>query len=156
MPIAIRWIRDFLDGSSEKLVVFARHRAILKRLPREFHRIFVAVDGSVRGKKRQAAVDRFQNDPKIRLFLGNMKAAGHGLNLTAASSVLFLELGWTPAEHEQAEDRVLRIGQEAGSVNVYYLIGRGTVEERILEMLADKRDICGKVLDGVGFEGLLK
>lgn len=147
MAAAKDWISNYLD-SDKKLVVFATHTFVLDELEKEFKSVCVRVDGSVSDKKRQECVDRFQSDEKVRLFLGNTKAAGVGITLTAASDTLTLELGWTPGEHDQAEDRVHRMGQEAESVNAYYLIARGTIEEEIAQLLDQKRQILEQVLDG--------
>ena len=140
---AIEWISDFLE-SGEKLVVFATHKATIHAIEREFGNIAVKIDGSVGGEARQAAVDKFQNDPKVKLFIGNIKAAGVGITLTSASDVIFLELPWTPADLEQSEDRVHRIGQK-NAVNIYYLLGDRTIDENIATMLASKK----KVIDGI-------
>lgn len=148
MPMAKQWVNDWLADSAEdeKIIIFAFHRAIMKQLREAFPQAAL-VDGSVAGRTRQAEVDRFQTDPECRVFLGHLKAAGTGLTLTAAANVLFLEVGWTPAEHDQAEDRALRIGQTK-NVSVYYLVGRNTVEQKILEIIEEKDGICSKILDG--------
>ena len=114
---------------------------------KEFKNIAVKVDGSVTGANRDKAVQAFQNDDNIRLFIGNINAAGVGLTLTAASSVAFIELPWSPALLDQAEDRCHRIGQK-DTVNIYYLLGVDTIEERIVKMLDSKRKILDTVLDG--------
>lgn len=147
MDEACSWIEDYLE-SGRKLVVFAVHQFVLDMLQKKFAKICVRVDGSTSVSKRQDAVDSFQQDAKIRLFLGNIKAAGVGLTLTAASDTLTLELGWTPGLHDQAEDRVHRIGQEADSVTAYYLIAKDTIEEDIATLLDEKRDILKGVMDG--------
>jgi len=147
MKQAIQWIKDFLDSNGQKLVVFAVHKEAVDALMAEFKEQAVKIDGSVSSKKRDEAVNAFQNDPSARLFIGNIQAAGTGLTLTAASSVAFLELPWTPGELVQAEDRCHRIGQ-AGSVNVYYLLADNTIEQKIATMLDNKREVLNAVLDG--------
>lgn len=143
----IDWIKEFLD-SGQKLVVFAVHKFVIDALMEEFNGQAVKVDGSVSGEQRQAAVDAFQTQDNITLFVGNIQAAGVGLTLTAASTTCFLELHWNPGTHDQAEDRVHRIGQEADSVNAYYLLAAGTMEEEIAELIDHKRQVLSQVLDG--------
>lgn len=147
MKQAIQWIHNFID--QEKLVVFCHHKDVVDELMKEFKDIAVKVDGGT--KHRQKAVDAFQNDPSIKLFIGTL-AAIEGLTLTAASSTCFLELWWSPGKHDQGEDRVHRIGQEADSVNAYYLVGVDTIEEDIAELLDEKRGVLASVLDGVEVE----
>lgn len=151
MSSAIAWIRDFLD-SGEKLVVFGTHKATIKQLKKAFGKVCVTLDGSTSTKKREEAVDRFQNDSEVRLFVGNLIAAGTGITLTAASATCFLELGWNPSKHEQAEDRVHRIGQTADAVYAYYLLAEDTVENEIAELLDHKREVLKQVLDGEDVE----
>lgn len=143
---AISWIEDFLDND-EKLVVFCTHKFTVNALMEKFGERAVKIDGSVSSGDRDRAVSRFQNDSNIRLFVGNIQAAGVGLTLTAASTVAFLELPWTPGDVTQAEDRVHRIGQEE-SVNVYYLLAEGTIEERTARLIDKKRKVLDAVLDG--------
>lgn len=147
LDAAIEWIGDYLE-TDKKLVVFAHHTFVLDKLQKHYGDLCVRVDGSVSVPKRQEAVDAFQNREDVRLFLGNIKAAGVAITLTAASDTLTLELGWMPGEHDQAEDRVHRFGQEAESVNAYYLVARETIEEKIADMLDKKRNILSQVLDG--------
>lgn len=146
IPQAVEWIQDVLE-TGEKLVVFATHKFVIKQLMTEFKKLAVKVDGSVSGKNRQLAVDKFQNEPETRLFIGNIKAAGVGITLTAASKVAFLEFPWSPGELSQAIDRLHRIGQK-DSVNVYYLLAEETIEERIATLLDEKREVIEAVLDG--------
>jgi len=151
MNSCIQWIKDFIDND-EKLVVFTTHKEIINELSEAFKNISVKLDGSTSLKNRQLAVDRFQSDDEIRLFLGNVKAAGVGITLTAASSTCFIELPWTVGETDQAEDRVHRIGQEAENVNAYYLLAEDTIEIEIAELLDEKRKVTSAVLDGVDVE----
>lgn len=145
---SLDWIKDHLDING-KLVIFATHKNVIDSLMKELQDYNpVKVDGSVSGQGRQDAVDIFQNDNTCRVFIGNIKAAGVGLTLTAASSVAFLELGWSPGDHDQAEDRIHRIGQEADSVNIYYLLAAESIEEEIAALIDKKRKVLDEILDG--------
>lgn len=156
MKQAMDWVEEMLDANG-KLVLFAEHTAIIDQLMARFGKIAVKIDGSVTGEKRQEAVESFQNNDKIRLLVGNIKAAGEGITLTASHNVAFLEFPWTPAALVQAEDRCHRIGQTKG-VNVYYLVAHNTIEEDIVQLLDKKRITLDKILDGIDTdeESLLK
>ena len=143
---AIAWIQDFIDVDG-KLVVFAVHRFVIDELMATFKNVAVKLDGSCSAIQRQEAVDKFQNDPKCRLFIGNIQAAGTGITLTAASNVAFLELPWTPGALVQAEDRCHRIGQK-DSVNIHYLLAANTIDERIAEKIDAKHKVLAAILDG--------
>jgi len=140
------WIDTFLEETDDKLVVFAIHKNIIQQL-KERYPGCVTVTGQVTGKKRQRSVDKFQRHKGTRLFIGNLQAAGIGLTLTAASTVLFAELGWTPGEHIQGEDRIHRIGQQYKST-CYYLIGVNTIEERLSRIIQEKQAVLSATLDG--------
>ncbi len=147
IPVLKDWIQNWLYETNQKLVVFTRHVPVINTLCRSFPGA-CRVDGTTSTGNRSKVVRQFQDDKKRRLFFGNIQAAGEGITLTAASAVLFAELSWTPAEHVQAEDRVLRIGQKASHVDIYYMVARGTIEEKMLATLDQKRRITGHVVDG--------
>jgi SWI/SNF-related matrix-associated actin-dependent regulator of chromatin subfamily A-like protein 1 len=146
---ALAWIHDFCS-SGERLVVFAGHkeiqRAVLARFPAALH-----ILGQDSAAARDAALQAFQAPDASeanQLIVCSIEVAGHGLTLTRASSVAFLELDWTPAKHDQAEDRCHRIGQQ-DAVNAYYLLAAGTIDETISTLLERKRAVIGAVTDGL-------
>ncbi len=148
LPSVFQWVDDFFKGTDEKLVLFAVHRDIIKQLHDRYKDISTVVDGSITGRKRQKSVDRFQKSKGCRLFIGN-KAAEVGINLTAASTLARCELEWTPGALIQSEDRIHRIGQ-VNAASIYYLIGRGTIEETLLKLLQKKQGVLNQTLDGAG------
>ena len=145
LPTALAWISDFL-ASGEPLVVFAEHRAtqraVLERFPHAAH-----ILGSDTAAKRQEAIDSFQSEDGVQLIVCSMRAASQGITLTRASNVAFLELDWTPARHDQAEDRLHRIGQDS-AVTAWYLLAPDTIDETMAELLERKRTLIGAVTDG--------
>ena len=143
---ACEWIDTFLDSTDRKLVVFGHHQVVVDTLAERYGGLRVA--GKDSQEARQAAVDSFQNDPEARVIVLNMKAGGVGLTLTAASDVLFVEQGWTPAEHDQAEDRCHRIGKDAEHVSAWYLLAEGTIDDDIYALVAKKRVVVDAVTDG--------
>lgn len=142
---ALAWVHDFLS-SGEPLVVFAAHReiqrALLERFPAALH-----ILGEDSPAARDAALRAFQDGAGAGLIVCSIEVAGQGLTLTRSSNVAFLELAWTPAKHEQAEDRCHRIGQQ-DAVTAYYLLAAGTMDETISTLLERKRAVIGAVTDG--------
>lgn len=130
----IDWIKEYLE-INDKLVVFIWHKESCEILENEFKGISVSITGKTPVGERQKIVETFQNNPKIKLFIGQIKSAGVGLTLTKSRAVAFLEFGTTAPGMEQAEDRVHRIGQEADSVLAYYLIMENSIDEQIMEVL---------------------
>lgn len=146
----IEWIGDFLE-TGEKLVVFAWHKKIIDTLMNKFGKVAVKVDGSVTGKARKAAEDKFQADPTCLLFLGNLTAAGVGLTLTASANSCTIEYSFKPTDHDQAEDRIWRISQTRKST-AYYLVARGTIEEGFIEILDHKAATIHAAMEGLDIE----
>lgn len=145
LPVVIDWVKEFLAESEDKLVLFAIHRAVVKELYCHFPSA-VVVNGSITGKERQQAVDRFQHSKKCRLLIGNIKAAGIGLNLTAGTTVVFGEYPWTPGALDQAIKRIRRIGQKKKTRSVF-LVAKGTIEEKLLALIERKQKTINSVLD---------
>lgn len=133
--------------SGGKILVFSQFvqflRLMRERLEGQKHEL-AYLDGS--SQDRSAQVERFQKDPNCRIFLISLKAGGYGLNLTAADSVILADPWWNPAVEAQAIDRAHRIGQQK-VVNAYRLAMRGTVEERILKLQAQKRGLVEATLN---------
>jgi SNF2 family DNA or RNA helicase len=128
-------------------VVFAHHRDIQGELVHAFPRA-ARILGSDSVEERQRNVELFQRARGgASLCICSLEAASHGFTLTAAASVAFLELGWTPAKHDQAEDRVHRIGQDR-HVTAWYLLAADTIDERIAALIDHKRAVVGSVTDG--------
>ena len=147
LAAALRWIHDF-SSSAERLVLFARHReiqqAVLAQFPGALH-----ILGEDRPAAREQALQAFQmpDAPENQMIVCSIEVAGQGLTLTRSSNVVFLELDWTPAKHDQAEDRCHRIGQQ-DAVNAYYLLAAETVDESIATLLERKRSVIAAVTDG--------
>ncbi len=148
LPGALAWIHDFCS-SGERLVVFAKHReiqrAVLERFPGALH-----ILGEDSHASRDASLREFQapdEGAENQLIVCSIEVAGQGLTLTRSSNVVFLELDWTPAKHDQAEDRCHRIGQQ-DAVNATYLLAAGTIDETIATLLERKRAVIGAVTDG--------
>jgi hypothetical protein len=145
LAASLRWIDDFAQ-SGEPLIVFADHievqRAVLERFPHAAH-----VLGSDNAADRDAAVQAFQEPGGPELIVCSLKAASHGITLTRASNVAFLELDWTPARLEQAEDRAHRIGQR-NAVTAWYLLAPNTIDATLEGVLDAKRELIGAITDG--------
>lgn len=144
VPAVIDVLKDATEQG--KVICFAHHRDVVAAIAGAFGSQAVVITGDTPQANRQVAVDRFQNDPDIRLFVGNMRAAGVGLTLTASSHVVFAELDWTPSNVTQAEDRAHRIGQ-TDSVLVQHLVLEGSLDATMARMLVEKQDVIDRALD---------
>lgn len=144
MNAAIEWIEDFLK-SGEKIILFMTHIEIQQQLIKKYPKAARLIQPDS-FKERQANVDRFQAG-ETNMIICSLAVGGVGHTLTAASNVAFLEQGWTPAEHDQAEDRAHRKGQES-SVTCWYLLGRNTIDNDIKDLIDAKRKIVNAATDG--------
>jgi SWI/SNF-related matrix-associated actin-dependent regulator 1 of chromatin subfamily A len=132
-------------NQNKKVIIFTCFTSTLKKLVEKFGKQCVFLDGSCSTKQRQVAVDEFQNNDKIKVFVGNLKAAGVGLTLTAAEAVVMNDLSFVPAEHSQAEDRAFRYGQKK-NVSVFYPLFENTIEGVVYDILNRKKQIIGTVM----------
>jgi SWI/SNF-related matrix-associated actin-dependent regulator of chromatin subfamily A-like protein 1 len=147
MKSVFEWIDMFLEGSEGKLGLFMCHRKIVQMLHEKYKKISVVLTGDTGEKERKSAVTSFQKDKNVRIFIGNVRAAGVGIDLWAASTMAFVETGFVPADAIQCEDRFHRIGQKE-NVTCYYLVAKDTIEERLCKILQDKQKVITDVLDG--------
>lgn len=145
VPYVISHIKDSLE-SGDKVVVFGHHLDVLGQIHKAFPKMSVMMTGETSLKDRQDAVDSFQNDDSVRLFVGSTTAAGLGITLTASSHVIFGELDWVPANLTQAEDRLHRIGQE-NSVLVQHLVLEESIDAYMARTVVSKQDVITKTLD---------
>ena len=140
---------DFLEGSDEKLVIFGWHLEVLDIFEQELSRFgTVRIDGRKSPAARQKAVDDFTNLPNVRVFIGNIQAAGTGLDgLQQVCSRCYLaEPDWVPAQNEQAVSRLDRIGQE-NLVTAEIFVAPGSISEKILVKALEKMNVIHRVLD---------
>ena len=142
----IKFVENALE-QGEKVILFTTFLNTLERFHKHFGDRAVYVFGEVPAEERQNRVDQFQNDENVRLFIANMHVAGVGINLTAGRQIVFNDLDWVPANHWQAEDRAYRIGQ-TGTVNVTYMIARGTVDEFVKTVLETKAALMDALVEG--------
>lgn len=145
LPFLIEHLEEAIE-SEGKVVCMVHHHEIVDALQEHFGISAVHLDGRDSMEDRQAAVDRFQKDDSCKLFVGSIHAAGVGITLTAASTVIFGELDWVPGNITQAEDRCHRIGQ-TDSVLVQHLVLDGSVDARMAHTLVAKQAVIDKALD---------
>ncbi len=146
--LCVQYIADLLDGGVDKIIVGAYHTEVIARLEEGLSEYgTVVIQGETPPRKRQEAVDLFQADERVRVFVGQLTAAGMGLTLTAAADVVFVEASWVPGDNEQFTDRAHRIGQR-GSVLAHYLVVEGSLDAKILGSAARKAEGINKIMDG--------
>lgn len=146
------WISEFLEGSDKKLIVFAHHREAVDALAAKFNA--VRIQGGMPVEQVEENKRLFQEDPRVRVIVCNIKAGGVGHTLTAASDVAFVEFPWTPADMDQAIDRAHRIGQRDSVTGWVLTAARSsgddapTIEDEIMMLLAEKRAVVEAITDG--------
>jgi non-specific serine/threonine protein kinase len=149
----LRDIAEVIGARQEKALVFTQFRETTEPLAAFLGSVFgrpgLVLHGATEVKKRKDLVRRFQEDESVPFFVLSVKAGGVGLNLTAASHVVHFDRWWNPAVENQATDRAFRIGQNK-NVLVHKFVCRGTVEDKIDQMIESKRQLAGDVLGGGG------
>lgn len=145
LPLAIQHIKDTLE-SENKVVIFANHTDIIDDLASALDKYgVVTLTGKTPQAQRQVVVKQFQTDPATRVFIGNIKAAGVGHTLTAASRVIFVECSWSPADIEQCTDRCHRIGQ-ADHVIAEILTIHRSIDAQILHSAISKLEVISQII----------
>ena len=145
LPAAIKAIEEDLE-EVKKVLVFAHHTDVIKTMAAHFGGQAVMVTGETDVDQRQKLVDRFQADSTVNLFLGSIRACGEGLNLQAASLVVFVEEDWVPGKVSQCEDRAHRIGTTQ-NVLVKHLVLPGSIDAKMLTTIMAKQEIIDRALD---------
>jgi len=140
----IELAQNIID-QDKKVIIFTNFTGVLQKIHEHFGKQSVYLDGSCSNPKRQYAVDEFQNNDKVKVFVGNLIAAGAGITLTAGEAVIMNDLSFVPAHHQQAEDRSYRYGQK-NSVSVYYPLFDNSIEGVIYDMLSNKKNVIDTVM----------
>ena len=140
----IELAQNIID-QDKKVIIFTNFTDSLQKIYQHFGKEAVYLDGSCSKPHRQHAVDQFQENDKIKVFVGNLKAAGVGITLTAGEACIMNDLSFVPSDHQQAEDRAYRFGQK-NSVSIYYPIFENTIEGAIYDILSNKKNIIDTVM----------
>jgi SWI/SNF-related matrix-associated actin-dependent regulator 1 of chromatin subfamily A len=138
-------IAENILEQDKKVIIFCNFTESLNKIVEHFGKSAVKVDGSMSKAERQHSVDEFQDNPKVKVFVGNIKAAGVGLTLTSAEAVIMNDLSFLPSDHSQAEDRAYRYGQK-NNVLVYYPIFENSIEGIIYDILNAKKHVISTVM----------
>ena len=145
LPHVINFVKNIME-IEESVVVFCHHKVIHKLLHDSLEEFSpVSIIGGQSDKFRQEQIDKFQRG-ESKLMIAGLRAGNVGINLTRAKYVIFAELDWSPAIHRQAEDRLHRIGQK-NTVFAYYLIGNGTLDDHVANILVDKSYEIDSIMD---------
>ena len=147
LPHVINFVKNIME-IEESVVVFCHHKSIHKLLNQNLSEFLPAtIIGGQSDKFRQEQIDSFQNG-QTKLMIAGLRAGNVGINLTRAKYVIFAEMDWSPAIHQQAEDRLHRIGQK-NTVFAYYLIGNGTLDDHVANVLVNKSFEIDSIMDDV-------
>lgn len=148
---AVEWLNNWLHNTGdEKIVVYGVHTKLVEAMHRLYQGRCVSITGDTPAQKRQAIIDEFTHNKKVRILVGNIQAVGTGTDglQHACRTAAFFELDWIPGRHVQAEDRLHRIGQ-LWPLSIFYLVSAGTIEEYLCRILQEKAKVLAGVLDGV-------
>ena len=132
-------------ATGRKVVVFCAYDNEISKLLDEFGDMCVYHNGKLNEKKKDVAVERFQNDENVKVFIGNIVSASMGLTLTAGSVIVFNNFSFVPSDNLQAEDRIYRIGQDK-PCTIYYQSFNGTYFDKMLEIVHSKEEVIDKII----------
>ena len=138
-------IAENIIEQGKKVIIFCNFTDSLNKIVEHFGKSAVKLDGSMSQHERQYSVDQFQTNEKIKVFVGNIRAAGTGITLTSGDAVIFNDLSFLPSDHAQAEDRSYRYGQK-NNVLVYYPIYQNTIENIIYDIVNNKKKVIATVM----------
>jgi SWI/SNF-related matrix-associated actin-dependent regulator 1 of chromatin subfamily A len=138
-------IAENIIEQDKKVIIFCNFTDSLNKICQHFGKSAVKVDGSMSKAERQQSVDSFQENEKVKVFVGNIKAAGVGITLTSGEAVIFNDLSFLPSDMAQAEDRAYRYGQK-NNVLVYYPIFDNTIEGIIYDIVNAKKKVIATVM----------
>ena len=144
IPYTIEMAENAIE-MGRKVIIFTSFTEELEIITNHFGKLAVKHNGPMTSTQKQKSVDSFQNNPKVKVFVGNIKSAGVGITLTEATVVIFNSFDWVPGNNEQAEDRAFRIGQK-NDVNVYYQLFDDTISSRMWMMLNNKKDVISTIM----------
>lgn len=148
VPDVVAWVKEFLE-SGEKLILFCHHHDFVDAVHEKFEDVSLVVTGDTPMRLRQTIFDRFNDDPSVKLLIGNIQAAGVFWSCRSTSTVAFGELDWVPGNIVQAIDRVRGIKRGTGKpVTAYYLTAANTIEDKLCEVLERKTAVLDAVIDG--------
>ncbi|WP_436514156.1 DEAD/DEAH box helicase [Clostridium thermobutyricum] len=151
-------VKEIVEEESKagnKILLFSQFTSVLKKIEEDFKKSginYLYLDGSTSAKNRVEMVKKFNEIDDIKVFLISLKAGGVGLNLTSASVVIHFDPWWNPAIEDQATDRAHRFGQK-NTVKVIKLVAKDTIEEKIVLMQEDKKELIQSLMDGKEMDG---
>jgi SWI/SNF-related matrix-associated actin-dependent regulator 1 of chromatin subfamily A len=149
LPMIVDWVRNFLDGSDQKILVGGHQRHVMEKLTSSFNGEAVLIYGQMNRHERQSSIDRFNEDRSCRVLFGNLIAAGVGWSGTSASNVAIAEQPWVPADISQFTDRLHGLGRGTGEqLNIHHLLANNTIDLKISETLSTKQGNINLAIDG--------
>jgi len=146
IPQVIEHLQDVLE-QVDKVIVFAHHHDVMDAIQAAFPDISVRLDGSTSNKRRDEVVEAFQSNAEIKLFIGQIQAAGEAITLTAASHGVFAELDWVPGNLTQAEDRMYGRANDPHGALIQHLVVNGSLDSKMAKMVVEKQDVIDQALD---------
>lgn len=144
IPNTIELVKNAIE-EGEKVVIFTTFKDEQQELEEAFGKQCVVHNGDMNITDKQYSVDAFQNNPKIRVFIGNINSAGVGITLTSGTIVVFNSFSWVPGDNAQAEDRIWRLGQR-NNCRIYYQLFIDTISIRMLETVNNKSDVINIIV----------